>query len=90
MSHGFFLESDSYYLPLHRDRPGSGPGEKRASNAKQQLPHSGTQAYRKLDDSILSTLVGGTNYGHLGRGVVISCNHISLSQLERQCAREFH
>lgn len=45
----FFLESDSYYPPLHRNRCGSDAEEKHASSMKQQLPHSRTQAHRDKD-----------------------------------------
>lgn len=75
--HGPFLESDSCHLPLHRNRPGLGPGEKHASNTKQQLLHRGTQVYRKQDVSICSVLAVGTSH-HLGshrQGCVPAYNH---------------
>lgn len=72
MSHGSLLERVICYPPLHRDRPGSGPGEKHASNTKQQLLHRETQVYRKQDVSICTVLVGGTHYaigGATGEGM---------------------
>lgn len=88
MSHDSFLESDSHYPPLHRNRPGSGPGEKLTSSIKQQLPDSRTRAHSNQNMSVHSTLVGGTHYSYLGAtGEVVY--RIILSQSERRHAKEF-